>query len=95
MVDRSSEARQPALEETTDWNTLMVGYDWKINIPTDPDDPAYVEGLDMVTALRDQYGDENVIATQAAMDSDTTQLTKISGKLGVFVRTDIKPSGTV
>ena len=95
MIDRSPEARQPALEEPTDWNALMIGYDWKINIPTDPDDPAYTEGLDMVSTLREQYGEENVLATRAAMDSDTAQLTKIPGRLGVFVRAGIEPSDGV
>jgi len=73
----------------------MIGYDWRINIPTDPDDPAYIEGLDTVAALRDQYGNGNVIATQAAMDSDIDQLRKVSGRLGVFVRTDIEPRDAV
>ena len=91
MTDRLPQGSHERPEELIDWNALMVGWDWKINIPVDPDDPDFVEGLDMVWALREQYGAKNVIANIAAMDSDTEQLAKIPGKLGVHVRTGCEP----
>lgn len=95
MIDCCPESFHERSEEPTDWEALMEGYDWKINIPTDPDDPSFKEGLDIVNELRERYGQENVIANLAVMDPDTEKLTRVQGRLGVHVRAGAKPTDSV
>lgn len=75
--DLHSEAvKQKALDK------LMMEWYWKINIRT-----ATQEGLDMVSVLRRQYGEENVLVLRAIYDPDSDSVVgKKQGALGVWVR---------
>lgn len=95
MIDRYPQTAHNTAEGPTDWEALMEGYDWKINVPTDPDDPSYREGLDIIAALKERYGSENVIVNLAVMEPDTGRLNQINGKFGVHVRADAQPSDSI
>jgi hypothetical protein len=80
---QSDEEREAEAQRLRD--ALRADYDWQINISTE-DDGEYEQGLEVVEALKEQYGRDNVLVTGHVQDADTQELTRSPGKLGVFVR---------
>jgi len=83
IVDTQPERESP---EPTNWASLAEKYDWMINISTDPEDNGFQRGLDVVAALRKQYGHDEVVVNRGSMDPDTLEIVTKIGRLGVHIR---------
>ncbi len=64
---------------------LMSQFEWIINI-IPGDSELWQQGYDVVEALRKQHGEGNVLVSLGALNSDSGEITRVPGKVGVFIR---------
>jgi hypothetical protein len=64
----------------------LKNWEWRGNIPTDPDDERFPNGLDVLDRLREEHGSENVLAIRPSYNPATDQIEIQRGTLGIWVR---------
>lgn len=79
--------------ENSDYSELACDYDWHLNISTDPSTLEFFRGLDVVKALRNRYHPHDVRVCPIVLDCDTLELTRVPGKMGIYVRKGAEETG--